>query len=96
MGTATINVIVSRSHHIPRTALLPNDNCAKGYGGEQISLAIQSKVTNHFSQAGYAMIQTNKTHVGGFVRQYGNLSFSRILQAGHEGELRIECFDPDM
>ena len=95
MGTATINVIVSRSHHIPRTALLPNDNCAKGYGGEQISLAIQSKVTNNFSQAGYAMIQTNKTHVGGFVRQYGNLSFSRILQAGHEGELRIECFDPD-
>ncbi len=70
--------------------LLPNNNCAKGYGGEQISLAIPSKVTNNFRQAGYAMIQTNKTYVGGFVRQYGNLSFSRILQAGHEGELRIE------
>ena len=96
MGTATINVTVSRAHNNSRTYLISNDNGAQGYGGEQISLAIQSKVSNNFRHAGYAMIQTNKTYVGGFVRQYGNLSFSRILQAGHEGELHIHCFDLDV
>jgi hypothetical protein len=36
-----------------------------------------------FSAAGYADIITNNTYVGGQVRQYGNLSFSRIYDAGH-------------
>ena len=36
-----------------------------------------------FPEAGYAEIVTNSTYVGGAVRQYGNLSFSRIYEAGH-------------
>lgn len=36
-----------------------------------------------FTAAGYADIITNNTYVGGQVRQYGNLSFSRIYDAGH-------------
>jgi hypothetical protein len=57
----------------------------QGYGGEQVSLAIQSRVSDRFRRAGYARIQTNASHVGGYVRQYGNLSFSRVFDAGHEG-----------
>ncbi|KAK5130726.1 hypothetical protein LTR08_001713 [Meristemomyces frigidus] len=36
-----------------------------------------------FPAAGYADIVVNSTYVGGAVRQYGNLSFSRIYDAGH-------------
>ena len=36
-----------------------------------------------FPAAGYAEIVVNSTYVGGTVRQYGNLSFSRIYDAGH-------------
>ncbi|OIW27065.1 alpha/beta-hydrolase [Coniochaeta ligniaria NRRL 30616] len=54
------------------------------YGGEQISLAIESEISEGFRTAGYAEIHTNETYVGGYVRQYGNLSFSRVLDAGHE------------
>jgi carboxypeptidase C (cathepsin A) len=50
-------------------------------GGEAISLALGS---SDFHKAGYANIETNASYVGGLVRQYGNLSFSRIFQAGHE------------
>ncbi|KAF2871419.1 carboxypeptidase S1, partial [Massariosphaeria phaeospora] len=53
-------------------------------GGEAISLAIQSNTASVFKQAGYADIETNSSYVGGLVRQYGNLSFSRVFQAGHE------------
>ncbi|KAK8214785.1 hypothetical protein M8818_002368 [Zalaria obscura] len=36
-----------------------------------------------WAQAGYADIVVNSTYVGGAVRQFGNLSFSRIYDAGH-------------
>lgn len=36
-----------------------------------------------FSSAGLAPIVVNSTYIGGSVRQYGNLSFSRIYDAGH-------------
>jgi len=58
-----------------------------GYGGEKISLAIESKISKDFRKAGYAEIKTDGSHVGGFVRQHGALSFSRVLDAGHEGQL---------
>jgi hypothetical protein len=55
-------------------------------GGEAISLAIESKLSSGFKKAGYANIETNAEYVGGFVRQYGNLSFARVFDAAHEGE----------
>lgn len=36
-----------------------------------------------FPAAGYADIVVNSTYIGGAVRQYGNLSFSRIYDSGH-------------
>lgn len=56
-----------------------------GYGGEQISLDIESHMTDDFHDAKYAEIQTNESYTGGLVRQFGNLSFSRVYDAGHEG-----------
>ncbi|KAH6625182.1 Alpha/Beta hydrolase protein [Boeremia exigua] len=50
-------------------------------GGEAISMALGS---TDFKKAGYADIETNSSHVGGVVRQHGNLSFARVFQAGHE------------
>ena len=56
-----------------------------GLGGEAISLAINSSIKADFHSAGYANITTKGGHVGGTVRQYGNLSFSRVFSAGHQG-----------
>jgi carboxypeptidase C (cathepsin A) len=53
-------------------------------GGEALSLAIDSKLSPAFAAAKYADVQTNESYVGGLVRQHGNLSFTRVFQAGHE------------
>ncbi|KAL5376539.1 hypothetical protein DPSP01_010448 [Paraphaeosphaeria sporulosa] len=54
-------------------------------GGEAASLAVahESPYSSAFPAAGYADIVTNDSYVGGHVRQSGNLSFSRIFDAGH-------------
>jgi len=58
-------------------------------GGEAVSLVIPTdkQITKTygtaFPAAGYADIIVNSSYVGGAVRQYGNLSFSRIYDAGH-------------
>jgi carboxypeptidase C (cathepsin A) len=56
-------------------------------GGEAISLAVAAQTSasyaSRFPAAGYAPIITNASYVGGVVRQYGNLSFSRVYDAGH-------------
>ncbi|KAI1141406.1 alpha/beta-hydrolase [Hypoxylon sp. FL0543] len=56
-------------------------------GGEAISLALASSLNSSyasaFPSAGYAPIIVNDTYIGGAVRQFGNLSFSRVYQAGH-------------
>lgn len=36
-----------------------------------------------FAKAGYADIVVNDSYVGGAVRQYGNLTFSRVYDSGH-------------
>ena len=54
-------------------------------GGEAVSFSIAAQAAGYslFNSAGYADIVVNTTYVGGVVRQYGNLSFSRIYDAGH-------------
>jgi hypothetical protein len=55
-------------------------------GGEAVSLALASYLPNYasnFPSAGYADIVVNDSYVGGAVRQFGNLSFARVYDAGH-------------
>jgi len=70
-------------------------------GGEAISLAVAADTSpsyaSLFPAAGYAPIIVNTTYIGGVVRQYGNLSFSRIYDAGHsvpayQGETAFQVF----
>jgi hypothetical protein len=61
------------------------------YGGELVSLAIPHAASEAFSSAGYSPIHTNATYTGGQVRQHGNLSFSRVYQAGHE----VPAYQPE-
>ncbi|KAI1821045.1 carboxypeptidase S1 [Xylaria intraflava] len=60
------------------------DYACNWIGGEAVSLAINYTNTDKFHAAGYTDIVVNDTYVGGQVRQYGNLSFSRVYEAGHE------------
>lgn len=60
------------------------DYACNWYGGELVSLAINHSSSSAFASAGYAGIEVNETYTGGQVRQHGNLSFSRVYQAGHE------------
>ncbi|KAL5351072.1 hypothetical protein ACLOAV_004647 [Pseudogymnoascus australis] len=59
------------------------DYACNWLGGEAVSLLIDHDGSDGFRGAGYAPILTNEGE-GGFVRQYGNYSFSRVFQAGHE------------
>ena len=54
-------------------------------GGEAVSFSVAAQLSTYmpFYSAGYADIVVNESYVGGAVRQYGNLSFSRIYDAGH-------------
>ena len=54
-------------------------------GGEAVSFSIAAQADGYsaFYSAGYADIVVNRSYVGGAVRQHGNLSFSRIYDAGH-------------
>ncbi|CAO2655950.1 Nn.00g047530.m01.CDS01 [Neocucurbitaria sp. VM-36] len=56
------------------------------YGGQHAALELAHRLPGYsdsFLRAGYADIIVNNSYVGGQVRQYGNLSFSRIYDAGH-------------
>lgn len=81
-----------------RVALIYGDSdwLCNWAGGQAISLEVARRVAapglpapplptyaNAFPAAGYAEIVVNSSYVGGAVRQFGNLSFSRIYDAGH-------------
>ncbi|KAI1780248.1 serine carboxypeptidase [Hypoxylon cercidicola] len=67
------------------------DYACNWIGGEAVSLAINYTGTEKFHSAGYTDIVINETYVGGQVRQYGNFSFSRVYQAGHE----VPAYQPE-
>ncbi|KAL9098637.1 MAG: hypothetical protein Q9163_005741 [Psora crenata] len=70
-----------------RVALIYGDRdyVCNWLGGQAVSFSVaaQSPAYAPFFAAGYADIVVNNSYVGGAVRQYGNLSFSRIYGAGH-------------
>ncbi|KAK6394760.1 hypothetical protein LTR65_001552 [Meristemomyces frigidus] len=51
--------------------------------GERSSLKIPWSSRDSFQAAGYAPLVISPVHSGGLTRQYGNLSFTRVYQAGH-------------
>lgn len=71
-----------------RVALIYGDRdyICNWLGGEAVSFAIAGAAGATYSpwySAGYTPIVTNNSYVGGVVREYGNLSFSRVYDAGH-------------
>ncbi|POS76707.1 serine carboxypeptidase [Diaporthe helianthi] len=52
-------------------------------GGEAASLAVPYSKSEEFAAAGYAPLVTAEG-VQGMTRQFGNFSFTRVFQAGHE------------
>lgn len=55
-------------------------------GGEAIPFALAAAAGVAYAPwyyAGYAPIVTNDSYIGGVVREFGNLSFTRIYDAGH-------------
>ena len=54
-------------------------------GMEKLSIAANWTGAEEYRAAGYEYIHVNSTYDGGMVKQHGNLSFSRIFQAGHDG-----------
>lgn len=70
-----------------RVALIYGDRdyLCNWLGGQAVSFSIAANSPGYtpFYSAGYAEIVVNDSYVGGVVRQYGNLSFSRIYDAGH-------------
>lgn len=64
-------------------------------GGEAVSLSVASAAKSvyqtGFPTSGYAPIIVNASYIGGLVRQFGNLSFSRIYDAGHS----VPAYQPE-
>ena len=59
------------------------DYACNWVGGEAVSLAIPYSRAKDFADAGYSEFVTHEG-VGGRTRQFGNHSFTRVYQAGHE------------
>ena len=53
------------------------------FGGQAISLSVEYTHSKEFSAAGYEAMVVDGTEYGE-VRQYGNFSFARIYESGHE------------
>ena len=71
-----------------RVALIYGDRdyACNWLGGEAVSFSIAGAAQPAYSSwysAGYAPIIVNSSYIGGEVREVGNLSFSRIYDAGH-------------
>ena len=71
-----------------RVALIYGDRdyICNWFGGEAISFAIAGAVQPLYAgwySAGYGPIVPNSSYIGGEVRQFGNLSFSRVYDSGH-------------
>jgi len=71
-----------------RVALIYGDRdyICNWVGGEAVSFALAGAAGPAYLPwyaAGYAPIVANTSYIGGVVREYGNLSFSRIYDAGH-------------
>jgi hypothetical protein len=67
------------------------DYACNWIGGEAASLAVAYSNASQFHSSGYEDIHINGSYNGGLVRQYGNFSFSRVFQSGHE----VPAYQPE-
>lgn len=59
------------------------DYICNWFGGEAVSLAANYSDAENFREAGYAPFLVDGVEYGA-TREYGNFSFTRIYEAGHE------------
>lgn len=59
------------------------DYICNWFGGEAVSLALNYTHSSDFRKAGYTPMMVNGVEFGE-TREYGNFSFTRIYEAGHE------------
>lgn len=59
------------------------DYICNWFGGEAVSLAVNYTHTEQFRAAGYTPMVVDGVEYGE-TREYGNFSFTRVYQAGHE------------
>jgi hypothetical protein len=67
------------------------DYACNWIGGEEVSLAVPYSKATQFKGAGYTPVKVNGSYEGGLVRQYGNFSFTRVFEAGHE----VPAYQPE-
>ncbi|KAF4462693.1 serine-type carboxypeptidase Z precursor [Fusarium albosuccineum] len=79
---STLESVLSRGVNVA-VASGDRDYRCNWIGAENVTLAMDLPSSNSFRSAGYAPLTTNSSYQGGLVREHGNLSFSRIFQAGH-------------
>ncbi|KAK4194659.1 Alpha/Beta hydrolase protein [Triangularia verruculosa] len=71
-----------------RIAMISGDRdyLCNWYSTQSTALRLASSLPSYspfLNAAGYAQIYSNTTYIGGAVRQFANLSFSRVYDAGH-------------
>lgn len=59
------------------------DYICNWFGGQAISLALEHKTADQFRDSNYTSFLVDEEEFGQ-VRQYGNFSFLRLYEAGHE------------
>ncbi len=71
--------------HGVRVAMMfgDRDYACNWIGGEEASIRVPWKLQRHFDEAGYTPLVLSPRHSGGLTRQYDNMSFTRVYQAGH-------------
>lgn len=55
-------------------------------GAEAVAEAAGWAGQERYKAAGYEEVMVNGSYVGGVVRQFGGLSFTRVFNAGHHGQ----------
>jgi carboxypeptidase C (cathepsin A) len=65
------------------TGLIKKDYICNWFGGEAVSLNVNYTHSTEFQASGYAPFVVNGTEYGES-RQYGNFSFTRVYESGHE------------
>jgi carboxypeptidase C (cathepsin A) len=85
-GDACVSSHHTNTGHESFTDFHTSDIICNWLSGQSTSLALSALLPPYatsFTAASYASIVVNTSYVGGHVRQFGNLSFSRIFNAGH-------------